>query len=150
VTGGGRGARFGGAPSQWNLDAEIAAPFNDLCTQSGHSAVGWIGDRTAWGRFVLMCAVNILAGTGMRPKTLTEIRRWQVTSVGRDEKWASPLPPLSEFDRAATRALAGVSNPTKPLADTGNGFEAPPKYLMRGKTARACRQLGSAAPYRDA
>ena len=38
----------------------------------------WTTDATAWGRFVLVNAVEVLAGTGMRPSSLCGVRRWHV------------------------------------------------------------------------
>ncbi len=49
----------------------------------------WKADRVAWGRFVLWCAVEILAGTGMRPSTLANIKMRMVRKREHDE--ASPF-----------------------------------------------------------
>ncbi len=42
------------------------------------SGEGWVGDAEAWSRFVVIRAIDILAGTGMRPLTLANMKVSQV------------------------------------------------------------------------
>ncbi|ARJ65026.1 hypothetical protein WV31_04780 [Magnetospirillum sp. ME-1] len=45
----------------------------------------WKADRVAWGRYVLMCVIDILAGTGMRPSTLANIKMRMLIRREHDE-----------------------------------------------------------------
>ncbi len=99
---------------------------------------GWVGDHVAYGRFVLMCAVDILAGTGMRPSTLAGIRRWQVRIHGSSSQEPDLRASLSPFDLAVSAELAerDKGRAQKRVPGIYDRAAPPPKYMVTGETRK--------------
>ncbi|WP_173978445.1 hypothetical protein [Magnetospirillum sp. UT-4] len=74
----------------------------------------WKQDATAWSRFVLWCAIDILAGTGMRPSTLVRLTRGMVQSR-----------PVPEWDEVPPEWLATAETP----------------YILTGLTHKGSQRL---------
>jgi len=51
-------------------------------------STAWKADPTSWGRFVLWCVIDILAGTGMRPSTLANLKMRMVQPREHDQESA--------------------------------------------------------------
>lgn len=102
---------------------------------------GWVGDREAWGRFELMCAIEILEATGMRPSTLTGIRQWQVSisqpkppAPGNPDVPPSGPPPQNALDKL----ISAHTGPGHGLKDALliMPWEVAPRYTLTGRTAK--------------
>ena len=91
-----------------NLSRETAIPH--LKT----SGKGWCNDSKAWSRFSLMCMIDILAGTGMRPQTLADVERHHIALKDRNH--------LSVETQKTSRIMDALMS------------KESPKYLIKART----------------
>lgn len=70
---------------------QICRQRNAMTFEEQLTDQSWKQDSTAWARFIIMCAIDILAGTGMRPSTLVRLTRGMVQLKSRsDDEQSEP------------------------------------------------------------
>ena len=57
--------------------------YAHMVSTAKSSGKGWVHDREAWGRFQAMCLIDLMAGTGLRPISISWIERQHVIARGR-------------------------------------------------------------------
>lgn len=101
----------------------------------------WKTNPTAWARFRLLCVIDLLAGSGMRPSTLVALRRRHVLLKSADGVSSARLKKRTALAAAEAKIdwtwLNGDTVPPPPPEPTAAPDpNEPPPYMLAGTTRK--------------